>query len=140
MRRVLGASPVGRLLSRAMQQYVRRIIDNLEKSRKWVIEIYHTRRIVTFTKEDYAEHFRNHFERGKALSDFLGMIIRLSLAIFAFAYFFKRGFETYGIRRVALALCVVFAGGLAGMLYARIYAIILMYVGGKPPYADPSCY
>jgi hypothetical protein len=89
-----------------------RATDNLKRGWKRLVEFHQTRFIGNLTKEDYEASFKDHFDRAKALSDFIGMIVRFSFANFAWAYFLRRAPEFGGIRSFALGLCFVFAFGI----------------------------
>src|SRR5436305_7569588 len=83
--------------------------------------------LAAHSKEEYELNFNDHFSKAKALSDFIGMIVRYSFANFAAAYFLKRANESDGIRGAALSFCSIFTLGLTIAIGARIYILVVLY-------------
>jgi hypothetical protein len=103
------------------------LIYQMKAGWNWLAETHRERFIGNLTEEDHQLNFRTHFDRAKLLSDFIGVIVRLSFATFAWKYFLERASETDGIRNWAFNICFYFAVGVTIALSAHISAIIMFY-------------
>jgi hypothetical protein len=93
-------------------------------------EFYSTRLIANLTshtKEAYERNFTHHYERAKRLSDFVGMIVRLAFATFAYQYFYRRATATEGFQSGVFTICYLTTLGLSIALGLRILVLILIY-------------
>jgi len=83
--------------------------------------------VMKMTPEEHQEAFNQTFDSAKRLSDFIGMIVRLSFLTFALFFFLRRVGETDGIQSMAHSVCLVFAFGLNIAFLQKVFRVILLY-------------
>jgi hypothetical protein len=111
----------------SLKRFSCRVINKTKAGWNWLADFHRERFIGNLSKEDHEARFQYDFTNAKTLSDFIGMIVRFSFATFAWKYFLQRAPQMDGIYRWAMGMCFVFACGVAFVLGARIFAIILFY-------------
>ncbi|MCK1498002.1 hypothetical protein [Bradyrhizobium sp. 188] len=79
------------------------------------------------SSENLQTYAKNQFDKAKALSDFVGMIVRFGFANAAVAFFAGRAKETTGPESVVFGLCSVASFGLMAALGGGIAGIIFAY-------------
>jgi hypothetical protein len=79
------------------------------------------------SSENLQIYAKNQFDKTKALSDFVGMIVRFAFAIAAFSYFARRSKETTGLESFVFGLCSTASIGLWAVLGGGIASIIFAY-------------
>lgn len=78
-------------------------------------------------EKDHWKRFNATFDSAKRLSDFIGMIIRLSFAQFAAVYFIKKAPEAEGLLSITFAAAGVMATGIWVRLAMYVARIIMLY-------------
>ncbi|RUW91269.1 hypothetical protein [Mesorhizobium sp. M7A.F.Ca.US.010.02.1.1] len=75
--------------------------------------------------------FASAFDDGKRLSDFIGMIVRMSFVLFVTLYFIKKGQETPVPFNVIFLFCAIVFGLLAAKMLVFLNQIMAKYIGEK---------
>jgi hypothetical protein len=79
------------------------------------------------SSENLQIYAKGQFDKTKALSDFVGMIVRFAFANAAFGFFAKRAKETTGLESFVFGLCSTASFGLWAVLGGGIASIIFAY-------------
>jgi hypothetical protein len=79
------------------------------------------------SSENLEAYAKRQFDKTKALSDFVGMIVRFAFANAAFGFFAKRAKETAGLESFVFGLCSTASFGLWAVLGGGIASIIFAY-------------
>lgn len=79
------------------------------------------------SSENLQTYAKNQFDKTKALSDFVGMIVRFGFTTAAFAFFGTRAKETTGLESLVFGVCSVASLGLLAVLGGGIAGIIFAY-------------
>ena len=80
------------------------------------------------TQDNVYTLVKHHFDKAKALSDFIGMFVRLAFASFAIAYFFKRQTEVQSFSaKWAFGLCAFLCLGIAVRFGYHIVVMIMAF-------------
>lgn len=71
--------------------------------------------------------YDQHLNQAKALSDFIGMIVRFGFANFATGYFYKRAAEVHGLNGWCIGVTATFTLALTIIFGFRLMTVILAY-------------
>ncbi|MER9963452.1 hypothetical protein NKJ72_21365 [Mesorhizobium sp. M0045] len=77
------------------------------------------------------ERFASAFDNAKRLSDFIGMIVRMSFVLFGTLYFIHKGQEVPAPFNVIFFLCAIVFGLLAAKMLVFLNQIMARYIGEK---------
>lgn len=107
-------------------------MENDSKPSRWErVKRFHNSRVLTTliqaTKEELVRDFDYNFAEGKKVSDFVGMIIRWSFAIFASLYLYKKSMSFGGTYGIVQAICGTFWLILTIMLTTRIFVVAVLF-------------
>jgi hypothetical protein len=79
------------------------------------------------TKDNVDNLVKANFEKAKAISDFVGMIVRFAFVVAATAFFFRRSQEVKGFGGYLLGVCATVASGLTVVFGYRIMMLVVAY-------------
>ena len=83
--------------------------------------------LLSMSDDEFRVKSEEIFNSTKKLSDFVGMIVRLTFAQFAWRYFMFMSPKTDGIYGYIFGFCAIFTMGLTVFLGSRIFLIIFAW-------------